>query len=85
MPSSHASVALTQCAAGFFFFYLWDGWYFSALTCMVINLVLFYGILNLLLLLSVRHYEVVYLIQEDHADEVDTVISKVQGTLFLVS
>lgn len=30
-------------------------------------------------LLTVRHYEVVYLIHEDHVEEVDSVVSKVQG------
>lgn len=35
----------------------------------------------ILLLFAVRHYEVVYLIHEDHADEVDNVISKVQGII----
>lgn len=33
---------------------------------------------------TVRHYEVVYLIHEDHKDEVENVNTKVQGD-FLVS
>lgn len=32
--------------------------------------------------LAVRHYEVVYLIHEDSVDEVESVISKVQGAFW---
>lgn len=35
------------------------------------------------LLCTVRHYEVVYLIHEDRADEVESVNAKVQGKLSL--
>lgn len=32
-----------------------------------------------------RHYEVVYLIHEDYVNEVEGIISEVQGTFFMLS
>ena len=47
--------------------------YISNFSCYMLTYVSF---------LAVRHYEVVYLIHEDCVDEVESVISKVQGAFW---